>query len=94
MGIARNIDSGNTGLVNWRQFLTYLTLGNSSLPTVNKLKDAKESCGGTEWVNKANFVAAKFWFDEFEVSEDRPYANPFDRASMIKEVLFDINSVN
>lgn len=92
MGIARNMDAENSGLVNWRQFLTYLTLGYSPLPTVKKLAEAKESCGGQEWVNKAGFVAGAWWFDEFEQSKDRPYSNPFDRASMIKEVLFDINA--
>lgn len=90
MGICRNIDSTNTGHVNWRQFLTYLTLGNSPLPTVQKLQEAKVSCG--EPINKASFVGGTFWFDEHEQSSDRQYANPFDRASMIKEIIFDINA--
>jgi len=53
MGITRNIDTENTGLVNWRQFLTYITLSNSPLPTVNKLNEAKMSMGGKELVTKA-----------------------------------------
>lgn len=63
MGMTRNIDNGNTGLVNWRQFLTYLTLGNSPLPTVNKLAEAKQSAGGRDGVTKSQFVSANFWFD-------------------------------
>lgn len=92
MGMTRNIDNGNTGLVNWRQFLTYLTLGNSPLPTVNKLAEAKQSAGGRDGVTKSQFVSATFWFDTHETSEDRQYSEPFDRASMIKEILFDINA--
>lgn len=92
MGMTRNIDNNNTGLVNWRQFMTYLTLGNSPLPTVNKLNEAKVSAGGKDMVTKAQFVGAKFWFDECEASRDRQYSEPFDRASMIKEILFDINA--
>jgi hypothetical protein len=91
MGMTRNIDCGNTGLVNWRQFLTYLTLGNSPLPTVNKLAEAKNNAGA-DVVTKQQFVSATFWFDEHEASSDRQYSVPFDRAAMIKEVLFDINS--
>ena len=57
MGITRNIDNNNTGLVNWRQFLTYLTLGNSPLPTVNKLNEAKQSAGGRDVMTKEQFVS-------------------------------------
>lgn len=70
MGIARNIDCENSGLVNWRQFMTYLTLGNSPLPTVQKLAEAKASCGA-ERPTREQFVNAKFYFDEFEMSSDR-----------------------
>ena len=60
MGMTRNIDNGNTGLVNWRQFLTYLTLGNSPLPTVNKLNEAKMSAGGKDVVTKSQFVSVSY----------------------------------
>jgi len=92
MGITRNIDTENTGLVNWRQFLTYITLSNSPLPTVNKLNEAKMSMGGKGLVTKDEFVAAKFWFDENEASRDRQYSEHFDRASLIKGVLFDLHA--
>ena len=57
MGITRNIDTENTGLVNWRQFLTYITLSNSVLPTVNKLNEAKMSAGGRDMLTKTQFTA-------------------------------------
>jgi hypothetical protein len=42
-GMMRNMDINNTGMVDWRQFFTYLVLQASTLPTKASLERAKAS---------------------------------------------------
>ena len=44
-----------------------------------------------EHVTKADFVKTETWFDESEKSAQRERADVFDRPTIIKELLFDIN---
>jgi hypothetical protein len=54
-GMMRNMDVDNSGLVNWRQFFTYLVLQSTSLPTKASLEKAKASAGNLNWVNCDQF---------------------------------------
>jgi hypothetical protein len=54
-GMMRNMDTGNTGCVNWRQFFTYLVLQASKLPTKSALDAAKASAGNKNYVNCEQF---------------------------------------
>jgi hypothetical protein len=91
-GMMRNIDTENTGYVNWRQFFTYLILGQSTLPTMNQLQEMKTHLGAAKIANSSAFVNAKMWFDACEEAKDRDYSHHFDRVSQLKQILFDTNA--
>ena len=44
-----------------------------------------------DMITKADFIKVEAWFDKYEECEQRKDSEKFDRASMIKELLFEIN---
>lgn len=91
-GMMRNIDTENTGYVNWRQFFTYLLLSQSPLPNVNTLGDMRQKMQNVKISSQDQFVNTQMWFDRCEESKDRDYSHHFDRVSMVKKILFDTNA--
>lgn len=66
----RNIDTDNTGYVDWRQFFTYLLLGQSTLPTVNQLEDLRRKMGNTNFATEEQFVNVSYKFHKFNTLFD------------------------
>ena len=88
-----NLDLYQTGLINWRTMFTYFCLLKSSIPTDKEIEPLKSSCKAENGlVSCDNFMKAKFWFEESESSVDRPGSHVFERAKMIKQMLFDAHS--
>ena len=86
----RNIDSNNTGYVNWRTLMTYLILLRSKVPTAKEISRIEQMLGSDCSCDK--FISSSFWFDETERSTDRENAVVFERVKMIKELLFKTHS--
>lgn len=85
IGILRNLDTANTGFVNWRLFFTYLILLKSHIVHDFKYNYIPNENG---FAYEKDFCEAEFWFEETEQSKDRDYSHAFDRVKMIKELLF------
>lgn len=79
----RNIDSHNSGYVNWRTLATCFILLLSEVPSGQEIIRFQTSLSDKK-VSLAQFTACHFWFDESEQSEDRPNANEFPRSKQIK----------
>lgn len=58
----RNIDSKNTGYVNWRTLMTYMILLRSNVPTAKEISRIEKMLGDSE-VSMDAFVAGSFWFE-------------------------------
>ena len=88
--IIRNIDSKNTGFINWRTLVTYMILLKSQVPSANEISRIEKMLG--DEASLESFVEGTFWFDESEKSMDRENAFAFERVRMIKELLFKVHS--
>jgi len=85
--LMRNIDSKNTGYVNWRTLLTYMILLRSNVPSAKEISRIEKMLG--EEATCEQFCQGSFWFDACEVSADRDNAIDFERVKMIKQMLFE-----
>jgi hypothetical protein len=84
--IIRNIDSKNTGYVNWRTLVTYMILLKSQVASASEISRIEKMLG--DETSKEAFVKGTFWFDQSERSKDRENAIVFERVILIKELLF------
>lgn len=88
--ILRNLDSQNKGFVNWRQLFLYMLLITSPIPTEEEINKMVKDLGGIDAeVTRADIICGEFWFDNHEVSKDRPHAHPFKRVDFLKILLFE-----
>lgn len=88
------MDKERTGNVHFVQVATCFVLLESTLPTGKELSeyDMKLSVAAqADCLTKEDFSKIEAWFDRYEESEQREKAEKFDRVSMIKELLFEIN---
>lgn len=88
--IIRNIDSKNSGYVNWRTLITYMMLLKSQVASATEISRIEKMLG--DEASQADFVKGTFWFDQSEKSNDRENAIVFERVNMIKELLFKAHS--
>jgi hypothetical protein len=89
MNIIRNLDNENTGYVNWRVLYTYIILLKSEIPDAETPFEHINNENG--YANEEDFMAANFWFEESERSQDRDYSLSFERAKIIKQLLYRTN---
>lgn len=83
-----NLDHERSGFVDWKTMYTYLALLKSPIATSEQLK----AWGKRGLVNKNEFCAGKFWFEDSEKSVDAPGHHKFERANFLKELLFKVHS--
>ena len=88
--IIRNIDSRNSGYINWRHLITYMILLKSKVATATEISRIEKMLG--DEVSQEDFVKGTFWFDESEKYCDRENAFVFERVKKIKEMLFSVHS--
>jgi hypothetical protein len=84
--IIRNIDSKNSGYINWRTLVTYMILFKSQVASANEISRIEKMLG--DETNQEAFVKGTFWFDQSEKSIDRENAIVYERVIKIKELLF------
>lgn len=89
--MVRNIDSKNTGYINWRSLVTYLILLKSSVPSAKEISRIEKMLGEQD-VDEETFVKGSYWFDATETSKDRENAIVFERVKLIKGLLFKAHS--
>lgn len=89
--MVRNFDSTNCGSIDYREFATSCVLLNSPLPTAEELEAIGAGLEQPELGQEA-FVGMSCWFDATESSKDRPYSHPYNRAQLIKGILFDLHA--
>lgn len=85
-----NLDIEQSGYINWRHMFTYFALLKSSIPSTEQIVQLRSSLPSNPAL--ADFLKGSFWFDKTESSVDRPDSHVFDRARMIKEMLFKVHS--
>lgn len=87
--MVRNFDTTHCGSIDYREFATSCVLLNSPLPAPEDIADITRTFQQPE-VDKEAFQAATCWLDVAEASQDREYSHPFNRARLIKGILFDL----
>ena len=74
--------------------MTCMILLQSVIPNTKEIKDYDMKLAVVardELISKADFAKVEAWFDGSEGSAQRNGAEPFDRATMIKELLFEVH---
>lgn len=80
--------------VSYNLLATYISLLQTVLPNSKEIKDYEMKLAIVaqgESIKKADFAKVEAWFDAFECSKQRPGADIFDRVSMIKDMIFEVN---
>jgi len=91
--LVRNLDIYNTGSIEYRVLATCCILLKTPLAKDAYIETMQRSLQDTE-VDNARWLALNHWFTKSEASRDREYSHPFPRANNIKQILFDLHSVN
>ena len=65
MNMIRNLDTKNTGFVNWRTFFTYITILKSEVPSEIDINDCKHDNG---FMTESDFLNHSWWFSHSETS--------------------------
>lgn len=92
ISLVRNLDSNNTGYINWKQLVTYMILLHS--PIISEQKDIDQFLAVPNdqgYANLEDFEKAPMWFDSTEISRDREYSHPFPRIQHVKRLLFSVH---
>lgn len=90
--MVRNLDSDNTGYINWKKLVTYMILLHT--PILRDQKDIDQFMAIPNQNGFAiveDFEKAPMWFDSTEISRDREYSHPFPRVQHIKRLLFNVH---
>lgn len=89
--MVRNFDTTHCGSIDYREFATSCVLLNTPLPTAAEVEAIGSAFEQPE-VSRDAFVGASCWFDATESSKDRNYSHPYNRAQLVKGILFDLHA--
>ena len=90
------LDKEKTGYINFSTLCTLLILLQTRLPNSKEIKEYDmKLCVVVKGddVSREDFVKVETWFDASEKCEQRERAKVFERASMIKNLLFEVNKI-
>lgn len=91
----QNLDPQSTGSISFKALATFCALYDAPIAdemTVESMKETLHQVANNGAVGREEFVETPFWFDDYVASEPmQDHSVYFDRARMIKELLFYIN---
>lgn len=93
--LIQNLDPQSTGSISFKALATYCALYEAPIAdelTIESTKEMLSQVANNGLVNREEFVETPFWFDDYVAAEPmQDHCVYFDRARMIKELIFYIN---